>query len=526
MRGVVAAGDKRSVSAGIDMLVRGGNAFDAAVAAAFTTCVVEVLLVNIGGGGFATYVVPEEKSGKSEYGGLEFFCAVPSRAFHAGADFRAVDVDFGRQKVAFHIGRASTAVPGGPAGLLTLHAKYGRLPRSVVMQPAIMFARKGFSAGAFMERALRLLNPIFSDTAPVRACFQPHGEFLKEGEWVAFPELADSLEIMCRDGLTAFYKGELAKQIIEDQEREGGLITAEDLASYRPMFFEPMVVPFREYQLLVPPEPSLGGALIAGALLMWQRYFPDKTAPDAPHPILVLAHILKITEAVYSEWFDGADDQRSARRLLSEQALDQAMSRLDAALSGASHGSESRPEGPGNTAHISAWDRFGHAVSITLSAGEAAGYFAGSTGMMMNNMLGEEDLHPRGFHRERPGTRLASMMSPLILCKDGKAVAALGSSGSSRIISNLVQAVIRLADGGQLPQSAVDAPRIHHQNGVLHCEKGMDAAVYETLEAGGFKLNHWDRPNLYFGAANLAGCFQMEIQGAGDPRRYGVVQVV
>jgi gamma-glutamyltranspeptidase/glutathione hydrolase len=179
----------------------------------------------------------------------------------------------------------------------------------------------------------------------------------------------------------------------------------------------------------------------------------------------------------------------------------------------------------GSTTHITAVDADGGCASVTCSNGTGSGLIVPGTGVHVNNMLGEEDLNPQGFHLWGPGTRLPSMMSPTVILRDGELEAGLGSAGSNRIRSAVVQTILRLVADGMGAEDAVSAPRVHFEAGALHAEPGADAAALARLEAGGLAIERWDEPNMFFGGVQAVARDPDTgaLEAAGDPRRGGAV---
>jgi gamma-glutamyltranspeptidase/glutathione hydrolase len=185
-----------------------------------------------------------------------------------------------------------------------------------------------------------------------------------------------------------------------------------------------------------------------------------------------------------------------------------------------------KPYRRGSTTHISVIDSQGMAVGLTTSPGESAGYAVANTGIIMNNLLGEADLHPQGFHRLPPGTRLSSMMAPTVILKDGKPRAVLGSGGSNRLRTAILQAIINIVDFGLSPRQVVDEPRIHFEGGVLELEGGYFPDAADTLESMGYQVNRWSNRSMFFGGVHMAVEEAKGLDGAGDKRRGGACGVL
>jgi len=514
--GIIAAGDPQTARAGAAMLEQGGNAVDAAVAATFASFVAEMVLVNIGGGGVATLHLADGEADAV----YDFFCDMPSAPYREGqSDFRRILVDFGPAQQPFYIGRASVAVPGVVAGLCALAAEHGTLPLATLLQPAIRLARKGAVLSKSLAYVASILTPIFTDTPPSAALYAPGGTMVRAGDRLRNPALARTLTRLAEEGADSFYRGSLAEAIAADQRAHGGLITRADLKGYRVRRLPPLRVPYRGYTLLLPPPSSVGGVLIAFTMKLLS------TVDWAGAPVVsvrraqVMAEAMRLTNIARK---DLRPTPEGVTRFLSDAHLNPYRARLDALLNGAVPPPEPAfSADPNHTTHISVIDRRGNVVSVTTSAGEGAGFLVGDTGMAMNNMLGEVDLHPQGFHRTPPGERLHTMMSPAIVLRGGKPVLALGSGGSTRLRSAIVQVLSNVLDFGLPLPEAVSMPRIHFEEGVLHLEGGTPPGVAAALERRGYCVNRWPERNMYFGGVHCAGFVGGKWVAVGDSRRGG-----
>lgn len=526
MAGVIAAGSPHTAEAGERILKVGGNAVDAAVAAAFTSFVSEVTVVNLGGGGFANVHVPGDAGGRVLT--YDFFSDMPSGTMSPNLDFYEITIDFGDAVQPFFIGRGSSAVPGSVAGLCRLARDHGSLPLSDLLQPAVDLARNGYAVSPLQEKIFQMLGSIFSATPESRKIFQPQGHLLRAGEHVSFPQLAESLALLGRHGVDWFYKGEMARLLVADHQTHGGLITAEDLANYQVHVREPLRVSYHGSEIFLPPPPSTGGVLIAFAMhLMQSLSFKDQVPGNTNH-IEALANVMWFTSAARKHW--EADHRSTAAKLkhfLSDAFIDPYIRQLHDVLSG-----QPLPrtvlegKGPRNTTHISAVDDSGLTVAITTSAGEGAGYLLGESGVMMNNMLGEHDLNPNGFHRHSPGARLNSMMSPAVVLREGKPMMAVGSAGSNRLRSAIMQTISGVLDFDLTFADSIERSRVHFEDGVLHLEGPLENPPVAELAERGFKVNLWRDHSLFFGGAQAAGSYHGKLAGAADPRRNGAVRYV
>ena len=244
--------------------------------------------------------------------------------------------------------------------------------------------------------------------------------------------------------------------------------------------------------------------------------------------IRLLLEVMRLTNLARPGWetSQGPDGAR-VEAFLSKQHLGDYQRALLASLSGET--ASPAPElkgGPNATTHVSVVDSQGSVVSVTTSAGENAGYAVGDTGVCMNNILGEIDLHPQGFHRLPPMTRLTTMMSPAVVLRRGEPLLAVGSGGSNRLRSAITQVISNVVDYHMPLADAIDAPRVHFEGGLLQVEGGIPDAVVRELEEAGYQVNHWPGPNMFFGGAHAVAQQDGQLVAAGDRRRGGSVAVV
>ena len=532
MKGVIAAGDPQTVAAGAAMLEMGGNAVDAAVAASFASFVAEVPLVNIGGAGIALIVdcqgSPADSPCLEVATAYDFICTMPSGPLGEDADFHKVLIDFGPEQQPFYIGRASSAVPGVVAGLCTMAQAHGRLPLTRLLEPAVRLAREGAVLSEALAYVMDILTPIFADTPQSAAIFVPGGQVYRAGERMVFPALATTLERLGNEGPDLFYTGLIARAILEDQEVHGGLITAEDLASYQVREVPPIRLDYRGYTVLLPPPASSGGALIAFALKLLAAVDVTSLRPASFEHLRLLAEVMRLTNSARHTWetSQGPDADR-IEAFLSAEHIAGHQRELLAHLDGKSPPPDTdQPGGPSATTHISVVDSQGLIVGVTTSTGENAGYVVGDTGVCLNNMLGEIDLHPQGFHRLPPGARLTTMMSPVAVLRQGEPVLAVGSGGSNRLRSAIVQVISNVIDFGLPLADAIDAPRVHFEADILQVEGGISDSVVREIQGVGYQVNHWPGRNMFFGGAHAVANQDGQLVAAGDKRRGGSVAVV
>ena len=495
----VASGHPRVTEAASDILRAGGNAFDAVIAAGFAAAVAEPALTSLGGGGFLL-----ARTAQGQAALFDFFVDTPGRGLRAGQlepHFLPVTVRFPASEQIFNVGLGSAAAPGALRGYLHVHRRLGRLPLREVLAPAIHLARAGVTINPKQAYFLDLLTPIMTLTAVGRALFEPEGHYLGEGDVQRNPQLAAFLETLPADGEREFYDGELARRIAREMAEGGGLLTAADLAACRVIEREPLPVHYHGYRLLTNPPPSFGGSLLALALRLLEARDAAALRFGSPAHLALLIAVMQEV------------DHRRAEGYLSPTDLDP---------SGLAESRERVRVASGGTTHVSVCDAEGNAASMTTSNGEGSGYFAPGTGIMLNNMMGEDDLHPEGFHVSPPGLRVASMMAPSLLLAGDSVRLALGSGGSKRIRTALLQVISNTVDFGMNPRDAVEAPRLHWDGQCAQVEPGFAEAALAAL-AQRWPVNRWPAPDLYFGGVHAAAS---DGEGAGDSRRGGCAATV
>ncbi len=519
--GIVAAGSGETAAAGAAMLEAGGNAVDAAVAAAFASFVAEPSIVSLGGGGYA--LVHRADDGQTRV--YDFFCAFPGQngARPEHLDFFAVYADFGSARQEFHIGRGSVAVPGNAAGLCRLHADAGRLPLTTVLEPAIRLARNGLALGPFNAQVGRILAPIVGHTPEVAALFGAPDHFVDAAHVHRNPDLSATLTALGRHGPGLFYRGDIARTILADQRRHGGLLTADDLAAYQVLVREPLHRRYRGYDLFTNPPPSRGGALIAFSLALLDAHPVGSLPFGSTRHLRLLAEVMRQTNLARPI----LDDQDDIHRFLAASNIAAHGRDLANRLNGAGVTSPVDTPArrtPNHTSHISVLDGDGTVVALTTTAGEGAGFVVPGTGIILNNILGEADLHPHGFHRGTPGARIGSMMAPTLVLEGGRPVLALGSGGSNRLRTAILQVLLNVLDFRFGLVAAVEAPRLHFEEGVVQVEAAaLRPHAVGWLRRWGYDVVAWPDRHMYFGGVHSVGQSDQGFDGAGDPRRSGVV---
>ncbi len=510
--GIVAAGHQDTAQAATAILAEGGNAFDACLAAMFASCVAEPVLSSLGGGGFL--LAYSENREPVLY---DFFAHTPSHKPHAQQlDFYPIIADFGTAQQEFHIGMGSIAVPGVVRGIFAIHRELCTLPLSVIIEPAIQLARSGVRINSFQHYISTIVAPII-ESAPealgIHECSNQPGKIAPEGEIVRHSALADLLVALIQEGEELFYRGELAQQLVQGCRANGGAIRLEDLAGYRVEKRTPLSLNYRGALLQTNPAPSIGGTLIAFTLAILEKQVLSNTQLHSAEHLTNLAYAMQITQLLrHDHKIDSYLDASASDQILSHESIESYHNILR------DHTICSR-----GTTQISVADSKGNMASMTLSNGEGSGYVLPGTGIMLNNMLGEEDLNPRGFHQWPENKRIASMMAPTMALLPNGDMIVTGSGGSNRIRSAILQVLINLIDFNKDVTEAVETARIHLENGLLNLEDGIPPETISSLTREFTQHHLWPEKNLFFGGAHtVLRTHNGDLQGKGDSRRGGV----
>jgi gamma-glutamyltranspeptidase/glutathione hydrolase len=479
--GVVAAGHPLTAAAGAEVLRAGGNAVDAAIAAILASFATESLLTGLGAGGYMLVAGPGIEPEL-----LDFFVQAPTRLNDGSeAELLAVDVSFGDAAQVFHIGPASCGAYGMPAGICAAAERWGTMPLTKLAEPALRLAGEGVALNAAQAYVAEILVDLLTSTPECAALWAPEGRVLGEGETIFNPDLAGALERLAHDGDEPFYRGDLAADVCDWLRVRGGSLGAGDLAGYRAILREPVRVAYRDRELLTNPPPAAGGILLAYALALLDR------SPAPPTQREIVAAMAAAQAERGADFLEDLSREGFRQDFLS--------SRL------------------GSTTQVSVIDARGMACSTTSTNGEGSGVVVPGTGIHLNNVMGEEDLNPVGFHKHPAGRRMPSMMSPSVILRDGQVELVVGSAGSNRIRSAILQTVVAAVDRGLGAEDAVNAPRLHFQDGIVYAEPGIDLdgldPEIERVRFGSL--------NLFFGGVQAALLRDGELSGAGDPRRGG-----
>ncbi|WP_374691070.1 gamma-glutamyltransferase [Accumulibacter sp.] len=514
IRGVIAASEAHTAAAGVRLLQRGGNAVDAIVAAKLAATVTELPLTSLGGGGACIW-----GDARDGYEVLDFFGAAPGLGLTTLPilDFAPITVDFGETTQVFHIGKGAAAVPGELVGLLALHRRAGRLPLREVVAPAVAWARDGFRVSPQIAMIAGLIAPIVSHSPTVRRLFLPAERLPRAGDRLANPELGDFLQALGNgspDAQVATYRAALLEHFGPEH---GGLISAEDVAAYAPVTRAPLRIPFGPHTVLTNPPPSAGGGLIGAGLRVADELGLGREEFLSRAHQLAIAEILATVSEVRGAGYDHRlhADPEAIRQLVAGGRLPHWASHARALCSENSLGA---------TTHVSVIDAEGMAAAMTTSNGEGCGHALPGLGIHLNNFLGEDDINPAGFHRLAAGSRMSTMMAPTIVLAGDRPRLALGSGGSNRIRSAILQTLLNVLAYGRPLDEAVNASRQHIEGRQLWFESpGLAAGAVEALQAHWPGATRFDSASMFFGGVNCVASIDGQLAGAGDQRRGGIV---
>ncbi len=512
-RGVVAAGHPATVNAATAVLQEGGNAFDAVVAAHFAACVAEPVLCSLAGGGF---LLAHAKDARPVV--YDFFAQTPGqRRATDDIDFHPIIADFGTAQQEFHIGLGAVATPGTVRGLFAIQRDLCSMPMRRLVEPAIELAREGIRLNDFQAYIFSIIAPIYLATPASRTIYADPdnpASIIAAHQRLRQHDQADFLDTLAREGEELFYRGEIAATISDLSARSGGHLRRQDFESYQVEKREPLSLNYRDARVFINPPPSSGGLLIAFALDLLSQVNLAKSAYGSSDYLQLLTTAMALTQHARLATHLDETTHPDAEQLLNPDFLQQYREQI-----------RGRARSFRGTTHFSVIDPEGNIASMTVSNGEGCGHIIPHTGVMLNNMLGEEDINPCGFHRWPVDQRMTSMMAPaVILFTDGRRVA-IGSGGSNRIRSAILQVLSNLIDYHMPVETAVNAPRLHLERELLSIESGFKPEELASLLLAYPDHMLWPSQNLFFGGAHTVMSDADGFSAAGDPRRGGAAAI-
>ncbi len=532
-RGMVSSQEARATRIGADILKGGGNAVDAAVATGFALAVTLPQAGNLGGGGFMLiHLAPRGPDRRGETVAIDYRETAPAAATRdmflgpGGEPDPAKSRDSG----------LSVGVPGTVAGLALALERYGsgRFTLADLVRPARALAREGFPVGDDLADSLAGSSRLARHPA-TRAVFFPAGRPIGRGERLAQPDLAETLGAIAVGGVRAFYEGPVAEQLAAAVRAAGGIMTAADLAAYRPVVRVPVRGTYRGYEIVSMPPPSSGGVHLIEILNILEGFDLRSTGAGSAAGYHLMAEAMKPAYADRAAWLGDPDRVRvPVAGLVSKRYAGQLRAAIDPQRARPPEGVAAGDPGPfesDQTTHFSVVDRDGNAVAntYTLNFSYGLGLVADGTGVLLNNEMDDfaakvGALNAYGLvggdaNSVAPGARPLSSMTPTFVFRDGRLVLVTGSPGGSRIITTVLQVILGIVDFGLNLAEAVAAPRIHHQwrPDALLVETGLSPDTLTLLRARGHKVV----VGATSGSANSILVTPNGLAGAADPRQRG-----
>lgn len=526
--GMVASDNKLATEAGLKVLRDGGNAIDAAVTVGFTLAATYPRAGNIGGGGFMLIYLADSK----EVIAIDYREKAPKAATRAMFLDEYGNVDQEKSRHSY----LAVGVPGTVAGLSLALQKYGTISIDKALKPAIKYAEDGIPVDYELKNSLLSVKDRMKNSPDAyHTFFKENGESYEIGEKIIQKDLAWSLKQIKNDGQDAFYKGNIAKKIVKDMKENGGLITFDDLSSYKPVIRKPVFGTYRGYEIYSMPPPSSGGIHLIQMLNILEHYPINKLGHNYSKTIHIMAEAMKLAYADRSKFLGDSDFVSVPINQLTSKKYAKSLSKnID--LQKTTPSSTIKPGNPYNsggndTTHFTVMDRFGNVVSNTYTINFSYGskIIAKGTGILLNNEMDDFSaktgvpnaygLIGGQYNAIEPGKRMLSSMTPTIILKDGKPFLATGSPGGSRIITTVLQIISNIIDHNMNIATASSSPRFHHQwlPDILRLEKGFSTDTINILKNKGHKI----KVGRAMGSTQSIMKIGDYYYGYSDPRRSG-----
>ena len=518
--GVVSTSKVEASRIGAEILRKGGNAIDAAVAAGFALGVVEPNSSGLGGGGFM--LIRIAKTGETVF--IDFRERAPQKSspemWTVGADGKVV----GNQKLE---GGKAAAVPGEVAGLLYALENYGTMSREQVIRPAANLAKNGFYVTPTLSNDMKSQFDKLEKYPESAKVFLNQEDLPYEvDDLFTNPDMAKTLDIIIKNGKDGFYKGEVAEAIVKTLNKYDGLYTMEDLANYKPLVRQPVKGTYRGYEIISSPSPSSGGAIVIEILNILENFDIGSLKVNSPEYLHLFSEAYKLAYADRAKYMGDSDyTPVPMKGFVSKKYAKEIAKDIDLKVSHDSKAHDPWLYESEDTTHYSIADKEGNMVAITKTVN---GLFGNSVvvdgyGFVMNNEMDDFVLGAGHPNSVAPSKTPLSSMSPTIVLKDGKPFMVLGSPGATKIISTVSQVISRVIDHKMGMQDAIDAPRLwDNTSNKINVETRIPDETLKQLEAMGHKTNktsEWDR-----GMGSVQGVLYKAdgtLEGGADPRRDG-----
>jgi gamma-glutamyltranspeptidase/glutathione hydrolase len=520
--GIVVSDHPLATQAGTEILDRGGNAVDAAIATGFALAVVDQAASGLGGGGFMIIYDARDKRAHA----LDFRETAPEAA-HADLYTRN-----GKPVPSLSLtGALAVAVPGEVAGLLAAMKRFGSLPLAALMAPAIRLATEGFPLDAALRYAIERQASNMKKFPELGRVFLVKDEVPPEGETIRQPDLGQTLKAVVADGADVFYQGWIAQAIVDTVKKDGGILTLEDLKSYKPIWREPLVGSYRKRTVITMPPPSSGGVALIEMLNVLEGHQLTKLAPNSATYLHLIAEAMKHAFADRAQYLGDPDFVKAPiLTLVSKDYASWIRGRISPVKTHPAkyYGLGNFKAEQGGTTHFSVLDRFGNAVACTLSVNTRFGskILVPKTGIVLNNEMDDFAIHPSGnvyglvgndANSLQPKKRPLSSMTPTIILQGDRPELIVGGAGGPRIISATLQTILNVLDFQMPIKEAVEAPRIHHQwiPDELNVEDRLPPETKKSLERRG----HTIRERTTLGVVQAVLAKRSKTSGAADSRK-------
>ena len=518
--GVVSTSKVEASRIGAEILRKGGNAIDAAVAAGFALGVVEPNSSGLGGGGFM--LIRIAKTGETVF--IDFRERAPQKSspemWTVGTDGKVV----GNQKLE---GGKAAAVPGEVAGLLYALENYGTMSREQVIRPAANLAKNGFYVTPTLSNDMKSqFDKLEKYPESAKVFLNQEGLPYEVDDLFTNPDMAKTLDIIIKNGKDGFYKGEVAEAIVKTLNKYDGLYTMEDLANYKPLVRQPVKGTYRGYEIISSPSPSSGGAIVIEILNILENFDIGSLKVNSPEYLHLFSEAYKLAYADRAKYMGDSDyTPVPMKGFVSKKYAKEIAKDIDLKVSHDSKAHDPWLYESEDTTHYSIADKEGNMVAITKTVN---GLFGNSVvvdgyGFVMNNEMDDFVLGAGHPNSVAPSKTPLSSMSPTIVLKDGKPFMVLGSPGATKIISTVSQVISRVIDHKMGMQDAIDAPRLwDNTSNKINVETRIPDETLKQLEAMGHKTNktsEWDR-----GMGSVQGVLYKAdgtLEGGADPRRDG-----
>jgi gamma-glutamyltranspeptidase / glutathione hydrolase len=467
--GLVVTDSEQASKAGMEILERGGNAIDSAIATAFALSVVDQASSGLGGGGFMMIYRAKDKKAFA----LDFRETAPK------ASRRELYMKDGKTAPSLSlIGALAVAVPGEVAGLVEAHKRFGTLPLAILTSPAIKLAAEGFPVDGALGVAIERQQSNMKRFSELGRIYMPNGEVPKEGDMIRQPQLAETLKAIAQKGSDVFYRGWIAEAIAEVIKKEGGVMTLDDLKDYRAVWREPLVGSYRGRTILTMPPPSSGGVAILEMLNVLEGYKLEQFEHNSGSYLHLLAETMKHAFADRAQFLGDPDFVHvPVRKLTSKGYAEWIRERFspNRTFPPTFYGFYNYNAEQGGTTHFSVVDRFGNAVACTQSVNTRFGskLLVPRAGIVLNNEMDDFAIHSEvgnvyglignDANSLQPKKRPLSSMAPTIMLNGNRPELVVGAAGGPRIINATLQTILNIVDFRMTVKAAVEAERIHHQ---------------------------------------------------------------